>query len=547
VTDKPQTDLQNYGLQLQTPEASNRDALQGVPHPVPAEGPKEIGNAVADHAARMATVEWIRNGGTFVRPEASGDVEDDSTLQDIIARDWEAIPRSLRPYLGDASTTAVAALPANATLSVTGGFEPLSHCLFQAYLKTRLRLKEPDTLEEELNAREVGSAVHKALENIGIDPRWRPDAQQQESAVQSLTLDLSKEVTAQLETMLTKLPVVTPALEKARKGLGGRWERHLAMYVRSRVEDLQALGEKASKKSWSQFGTTLEYKELLGHRDAFFAVEAHKGHAKEWIRKAVEAILATTDPLGEETLVHCNSKSKPVVQQWISDPDVQARVHALAGIYASLLARESSIRGAVVGGKAEWKFGPLPDGEPAAPLMLQLGDTRDVLVRGSVDRVRVTEGSGGIRAVELLDYKTGRPFLRQVKEEIQAGTRPQLPLYALALLAARGFGKAPPDVPMEPVVLRLAYDFVQDVSNDGLFSWEPGDSSPSLEESAHLLGWLLALARSGQYPVLPHPLTCPVLKYRGHDYCPFRPACRFGQHPGTIVPTDDEPSEEVAE
>jgi hypothetical protein len=95
-------------------------------------------------------------------------------------------------------------------------------------------------------------------------------------------------------------------------------------------------------------------------------------------------------------------------------------------------------------------------------------------------------------------------------------------------------------------MIQLAYDFVKDLSGKGVFGWEPGGFGPGLDQSANLLGALVEFARKGQYPSLPHHLTCPVLNYRGHDYCPFGPVCRFVQHPGAVVAPGDGAEEESA-
>jgi RecB family exonuclease len=541
VDEEPPPALRNYGLELPTPEAGDHAALGVVAAPIPPEGPRAGGDAVTDHAAAMATIEWIRNGAALRRSAAPADAP--TTLRDFVERDWDAIPAALRPWLGDASATPDAALPPDATLSVTGGFEPLSHCLFQAYLKTRLRLRAPETLEEELTAREVGSAVHKALELVGVDPRWRPDPADRAAAVAWLTEELTRRAREQLEQQLERLPGVTPALHVARAGLAARWARHLALYVESRVEDRGSLDEGARKEAWTRAKGSAEYGLLVALAHSGLEKATYQDQACKWIPKAVVALGASGDPSGDETLGHCTGASRPIVREWTAGPEVQALLRPLAREYEQALARLSADAGRIVGGQPEWSFGS-PDGSPA--VSLPLGDGPPVPVRGAVDRVRVTESPGGDRTTELLDYKTGTSFAQALDDEIAAGTRPQLPVYALALAAARESGAVPAAV-REPTPIRLAYDFVRDLTKKGRFAWEPGEGWPSLDEAARLLGWLLARARAGQYPSLPHDLTCPVLNRYGHDWCPFPAACRFGRHPGADDPVDETESKEAAE
>ncbi|HOI09749.1 MAG TPA: PD-(D/E)XK nuclease family protein, partial [Myxococcota bacterium] len=538
--DTPAETFRNYGLALQTPEAANRDALFAEPARVPKDAPAPCGEPASDHAARMATAEWLRAGGAFERAQPADKDLEPITLRDIVSRDWDALPAWLRPYLGDTTAIATAALPVDAVLSVSSGFQPLSHCLFQAFLKTRLKLKEPETLEEELSAKEVGSAVHEALEHIGIDPRWRPTEADLDAAIATLTAELKTEVDERLTAELAKLPQATAALETARRGLADRWKRQVEMYVDARVVAIESLDRATREKTWKKLVKADEFRGLKQGADDFFQTDAHKKHAISWIQIAVEALLRGADPFDESTLAHCNKNSIVTVRAWIHELQVQDLVLALARKFNDMLQGELAAAGPIVGGEPEWHFGVFADRPASAPLSLHLGATRDVQVRGSVDRVRVTEGPDGARAVELLDYKTGTSFVRKLSDELPAGTVPQLLLYALAMKAALADGRGPDGVSDTPHAVRLGYDFLRDASDKGLFTWTPGDVYPSLEEAADLLGWLVALARSGQYPVLPHNLTCPVLQYRGHDYCRFQAVCRFGKHPGTNQPTDDD-------
>lgn len=545
--DAPEDSLKNYGLRAATPEDENRHALNVVKKAAPQNATGIGGADAAVHAAMMATTEWIRFGGMYERAATSGPVHNTATLQQVIERDWDDLPPALKPYLGDASAVDGAALPRDAVLSVTGAFEPISHCLFQAFLKTRLGFREAETLEEELNAREVGTAVHKALENVGVDSRWRPASEaDRTAAVASLTTELHKLVEQELEGMLGDLPDATPGLDSAREGLRERWNNHLEMYVDGRVKDLETLKEQALDAAYDMACATPEYQELVARIKSRTTTDSHIKHLKQWLALAARAIIEGSDPFAAEMFAHCNRNSIVMVQQLAAEPDVPAKLQELATVLADSEALFQTLAAPMLRGATEWKFGKSRDDAESTELALQLGD-ESVLVRGSVDRVRVTGNPGGPTGVEIADYKTGKSFAKTLDKKLPAGLYPQLPLYAIALQESIRQGKAPDFLRETPVATRLAYDFVQDHSSAGLKQWEPGAGKPSLAETAALLGWLVGLVRKGQYPVLPHPATCPVINYRGHDYCAYRSVCRFHSHPGTEEVLDEDAGTEDAE
>ncbi|HOC99460.1 MAG TPA: PD-(D/E)XK nuclease family protein, partial [Myxococcota bacterium] len=375
LSHKPADGLRNYGLAVETEETRNHAALVVEDAVVPVAGPVACGDNEADHAALMATVEWIRGGGTYERgvdlapgaeppADAGSSVPDTKdpkklTLAETIATDWGFLPKSIRPYLGDGSAINVAKIARDKVLSTSSGFEPMTHCLFQAYLKTTLGLKKSEDLEEELSAAEVGTAVHAALEEIGTDPRWRPATRADVvESVRFLSESLTAATRRHLEDAVKDLPDATPALAKARLGLANRWGNHLKLYVQARVQSVEELNEDVLLRNLKDFKKSATFEALVADARSKMSVKSHVTAAVSWISMAIEAVVFGKDPADENLLAHCdNQKVLASVGAWSRDPGTQAAIRQAA----ATLVRESTLdltkQGRIVGGAPEWKFG----------------------------------------------------------------------------------------------------------------------------------------------------------------------------------------------
>lgn len=553
---KPADGLRNYGLALEIEESRNHAALVVEDSAVPVAGPAACGDTEADHAALMATVEWIRGGGTY---ERSGDMSTDAdapadagpsvpdtkdpkklTLAEIIATDWGFLPTSIKPYLGDGSSIPDAKIAQNKVLSASSGFEPMTHCLFQAYLKTTLGLKESEDLEEELSATEVGTAVHAALEEIGTDPRWRPATEADvEDSVAELSKVLVEATGRHLNDLLKNLPQATPALAAARMGLANRWGNHLKLYVRSRVESQERARPAVLNALEHELMNSADVARLKADAAARMTVKSHRDDAAAWIKQAVLAVIDGNDPADEGLFAHCNKNSIVTVRSWALDPDIQKAVKALGQEWGALRRIRLAAKGRIIGGEAEWKFGAYDGEETGSAMTVTLGDQTHVAIRGAVDRIRYFKGPVGNVVVEICDFKTGTKY-SALDTAAAAGTKPQLPVYAIALEQARLDGVAPADDPGSVEGTSLVYDFIRTAPDGDVIEFALDQAGKSLEATRKLLGQLLGMMRSGEYPVLPHTTTCPVLNKWGHDYCPFRAVCRFHAFPGAEGVPDDE-------
>lgn len=235
--------LGSFGLDADTPEWSDLARVELHAADPPAADAWASPDDATTHLARMATVEWVRAGAAV-----EGFTPDDGPR--VTLGDWDrafspALPPALRPWCGDTTGADDATgLATDAVLSASGTLEPLLHCRFQVLAKTRLRLREPETLSEDLDARDVGTAVHAALSETGA---LRVNAAQVEAAKRDLTGTLQRSSKAGIDA----LPAATPGLAAARDGLRDRWGAHWPTVADRRVTalDPDAHATKAEKSA----------------------------------------------------------------------------------------------------------------------------------------------------------------------------------------------------------------------------------------------------------------------------------------------------------
>lgn len=542
--------IRNYGLAGCTaPEASNLAALEVVRECWPDGARVQGGDAVVEAAALAASVEWVRAGsGRAVDPEQPGE-----TLVDVLDRLEDALPEDLRPWLGDARSIPGAALKRSTLLSATGAFQPLTHCLFQSLLKVRLRLREADAIEEELNAREVGTAIHEALEHVGLDVRWRV-ASEAEAIVAKAALkaSIAGALDDQMKGLDAKRAVATEGVKQARKGVAGRWQKHLDAYVDGRVKVVEDAASSGGAEACSKAKGLPEAVELLSSLKDSLSVDSHWSPARQWFDVLVTRPDLRSQATAPSTFDVAFSKKQPArdaIAAWYDAHRAWAdeRIRVVGDAYARAIPFESARAGAFTGqGAIEWGFGSKRRDAGPREFVLPLGPAADVSVIGAVDRIRVSSDGAGT-AIELSDYKTGKVKSKLAfAKEMQANVLPQLPLYALVLRHALDTAAGPSGVPVSEHPFVLAYDYVQGASTrKGWLEHDPGVDHADLNARAVVLGTLVERARSGSYLLLPHGLTCPVLQDKGHDYCPFAEACRFRRWPGTPLVDEVEPDDKA--
>jgi len=163
------------------------------------------------------------------------------------------------------------------------------------------------------------------------------------------------------------------------------------------------------------------------------------------------------------------------------------------------------------------------------PATLPLG-ARPTVVKGSIDAL-VRWRRGGAGAIEIVDFKTGKAGSGGDKGEV-LGTliKPQLTFYGLVVRA----GLIP--ITAGAPVRALSYDMV---SLNKETRMEVGEET--LDRAASTFGALLDRARAGDFPLAPHPASCPLVGGKG--YCDLSDACRMRALPPPSdldAATDDE-------
>jgi hypothetical protein len=152
------------------------------------------------------------------------------------------------------------------------------------------------------------------------------------------------------------------------------------------------------------------------------------------------------------------------------------------------------------------------------PLELSLG-SGSVVVHGRIDAVVRRQGVGkpSGTAYRIIDFKTGR-WVPKTEQVFPSLIQPQLPFYALALVAAGPVRGA--DRP--PVVVEWIGYRAPRATEDPQISW----TDEMAEDAAKVFGEVLDRSRAGFYPLVPHADACPIKKFKG-AFCDFTEICRL--------------------
>ncbi|HEX6312390.1 MAG TPA: PD-(D/E)XK nuclease family protein [Acidimicrobiia bacterium] len=151
------------------------------------------------------------------------------------------------------------------------------------------------------------------------------------------------------------------------------------------------------------------------------------------------------------------------------------------------------------------------------PVVVTLPDGRAVAFRGRIDRVdRAPDGSRTV----VFDYKTGSPSRDEPREELRAGRRLQLPVYALAAAGDAAGGDE----------VRAFYWYLAEGGVDGLAGYPLDDEA--LDDFHTVLATILDGVEGGVFPAYPGD---PRGDGRGREtfdnccYCPFDRVCPPGR------------------
>lgn len=506
-----------FGLRIALPELRDREALAA-------------GTGASDPFATQIDAEWSRAGVAFevarakLPPRRDGD-----TLAEQLARDLPRIPDDLRPWLGGSGTHPASGdgLPPGFGLSATR-LRAFTTCLFGAFCESVLSLDVFEDPAEDLDPREVGSAVHLALQKaLPGEKLLVPEAKlaaRREAVLAKLrkaTEKAVKQIAAERDT-----PETEP-LRLAREGLTARWSAHWERFVATRILAVEAANDRVRKqaaKALEAIPATTALAALLaasiGNKGDRAALPRSLGSLAFETRCEQTAFVAAL-PAG------CASaaKTQAAVAVRTGAPDVAAAIDAfLAAARPEVEGHGYDPDGDLEVVATELSFGDMPqeDGTGArAPVMaLRLG-RGDVPVRGRIDAVLRRRGPSDATGsrVEVRDFKTGgRGGAVQKGEQAPMLTRPQTALYALVAEALGAAGDAPAPVTVEALTL----DHV--VGEDGIRTDRLAEGGTARIAAA--LGTVLDRARDGLYPPTPHPLGCPRLRERG-AYCDYGDVCRM--------------------
>lgn len=506
-----------YGLDLPLPEIADLESFGPG-------GPGGKARPAGGDFALQIDAEWAREGAAF-RVGGQGDPEPaprsersapPETLLGPIARAERRWPADLRPYLGEAG----AGPPAAFALSATR-LEAFTTCLYRAFCQSVLQLEPLEELDEDLDGREVGTAVHSALEHsLERACLAVPDSDIQE-ARRAVLGRLQKETRRAMEAMAAQRPGGDrPPIAAARQGLVSRWQSHLASYVEARIQPLASLQDRIAESlaGLQDEGTLSALMALVGpgllptpardlRRALLQAAAVAKGDAV--------AVAAAADRVAGALA----AKHRPSVAAALRSPESRAALEALCARVKAVLGDAGfDPQGDLTVEALELAFGELGDGVPAPPLALRLG-RRDFAVRGKIDLVVRRRGDGSVRgtAYRVVDFKTGGSA--RTEEEIKDTLlKPQLAFYALALQAL-----APLD-PAHPPPFAIERGELDYVRQKKVVSVELGPAV--LGRAQEVFGALLDRARAGSFPLAPHPQACPLLAKRG-AFCDFSELCRL--------------------
>jgi len=498
-----------FGLSFDLPETRDCRAFG------PGEGPR-------DREALQADAEWARQGARFGDAIALPSYVRDETLAEKLEREGQLLPAELGPWLGLAYGGEEPALRDGFVLSASR-LQAFTQCLYRAFCESALGLEPIEPVTEDLDAREVGTAAHLALEQ-GLKGVSLLVPAERLAAEKLRLLERLRSVTSEaIEQQVANWPAGADSapLAAARQGLAARWARHWEGYLERRLDSVETAWETLREE---RLGALRQGPTFLGALEAL-AGPAMKKSPKKTLEVDLFRALCVCEgslprllTLGDAVVLRLAACHQEAVRGRLRSPE--ARPHL------ELLCLEATARLGDLGFRAqgdlehvgsEVRFGAWRHGLGGAPLEVALGRGR-VALRGSIDAVFRRHGNGKVQgtAYHVVDYKTG--YRGGTPRDLTGNlTRPQLALYALALEAMGPLDTAHP----APVTVeRIELDYVRST---------PVGAAVGERELSHIrstVGALLDKARDGVFPVLPHPECCPLVKGRG-AFCDFQEICRM--------------------
>lgn len=529
-----------YGLGLaDLPEERCLEALEarhvsdGAPPP---EGPMQ-------RAALQATLEWSRAGrGPVDPPRSPTRAPGSRTLVHRLVerhtpRDW------LLPWLGRATEVPEARLDAGPH-SVSRVLGPLTHCLYQTFGRRVLRIEEPETVAEELDAKEIGIAVHDTLERAVHRGAWRTEGDL-DAARQRFHDALLANTSGSFEARRRDFGALSPARDAAARGLEERWTVHWGRYAMARSQparDGRTAPASAEELVYNHHLLDVA-SDRLTDSGRLAGLESSWWNLRKWIKSAAQSAANGTNPATSSEDVLCTMGGStfstawaPVLRDFVAHPAFDSVV----GLWREAWALSTAIEAPVIGAVAELPFGPSDraaafgsesDNEPAAigPIEIRLRGI-DLPVLGVIDRVTLV-GDPAHPLARIADYKTTRnaPDHRGGRRDLLELKEPQLVVYALALQEAIARGVLP-EAFRNARVATIGWDHLRAVDEERKLKPALEDylvDRETLKMLSFALGNLVERAQGGDWLLSPREDTCPAMSGWQHDYCPLAGACRI--------------------
>jgi RecB family exonuclease len=534
--------ITNYGLALDCPEQEDLGALDKLDRCPADTRPPEA--SPAGRQATQVTLEWIRSGGHVegyappppVQLDATGKPLErpPRTILDEQAEPLKATPSWARPWLGDLRGLEGASLgldPAR-SLAATSAFESLTHCRFQAFAKLQLRLKEADELVEELDAREVGTAAHAALEALGESTDWRVVPGGRDAAVERLYA----EVVRAMHDALQAEPVGTPALGEARAGLEQRWVKHWRDLLAGRVEEVDVRAAIAKAIIDGPACASFLASATVDGLGWTVAAASRRKPLVTCLSVAFDRAEARVDPSSiADGLGGLTGPVRSTVLRVLTSEPHRSGFIGLLHDYDAMIADVPPRFAGIIKGFPEWTFGAGHGDMEGTPRTITL-DGVTISVNGSIDLLQALGTDTRWEAV-VIDYKSwkGKKSAKDVSEAVQEGRKIQVPLYAMVVEQADAAGWGPLPAGRQRGRSTVVYDGIRDAKG-GRTALRDGEQGLSLAELGRLVAASVTHAREGQWQPAPHPKSCPVLTDRGADHCDFADTCRMRSMPGGFAP-----------
>jgi hypothetical protein len=534
------TSTQSHGLNLNLPEITNIRALSPASgHPQRPHGTHRL-----SHLATQATAEWYREGrgARPIEPPAES-LPKNATLAEHLAHDGPLAPDWLMGLLGYAEEAPEAALPADVEWSHSRLFKTLSHCLYQSYLSAVLKLRKPQEVSEDLDPREIGDAVHDALEAVGPSAGWRTDPESLEATRDALVSSLRAATSASFAARQDAFGEVSEARQASIAGQVARWNAHWPSYALTRVQREVAFINSAGPRDFVR-SHPLQHVALLAFRATLPDTLVRDYTLQNWLSWAIAEAAKGTElsTLNDEFLLRSRERREALpnsyadaVRTFVGHPSFLALVE----VHRSSFAAAEIFKGLHADVAVEVPFGSDPTGGswPLGSISIELG-RQDTALRGRIDRMSAVRTGRGL-LIQITDYKTGRfvPSANVARSGILSLREPQLLLYGLAVREAIRKERVPEGF-AGGTVSALGYDHIRNTLNDKNGRRQrarPMDpflvDDAQLNHGAEQLGQLLDEGREGRWALAPRGDTCPSLSSWRHDYCPYAGACRLRGRP----------------